>query len=48
MRLASRADEDPCRRLGADKEVGYDERTFDRLTALYRKGESRDLVRTLH
>jgi hypothetical protein len=29
-------------------EVGYDDRTFDRLTALYKKGESRDLVRTLH
>jgi hypothetical protein len=29
-------------------EVGYDDRTFGQLTALYKKGESRDLVRTLH
>jgi len=34
--------------LCTTREVGYDDRTFDRLTALYEKGESRDLVRTLH
>jgi hypothetical protein len=36
MRLASRADEGSERvskPLGGDRRVGYDERTFDRLTA---------------